>query len=84
MEIIKKSISVVATFLPEEYWLRKNTFNPDFMGEWCLTRRIDMSYKGKLDQEGTVVMFLDNDEAQIFREAGFNQISGGDDPTNFE
>jgi len=81
MFIKKKPTSIEITFSPKDYWLRRNTFTPNSMGAFCLTNRIDMSYKGKPDQEGVVVLYLDDEEAQIFREAGFGEIEGGDDPT---
>ena len=81
MFIKKKPTSVEIIFSPEDYWLRQNKLNPDTLGEYCLTRRINMDYSGKQDQEGMVVMYLDKEEAQIFREAGFGEIEGGDNPT---
>ena len=81
MFIKKKPTSVEIIFSPEDYFLRRNKLNPDALGEWCLTRRIDMFYKGKPDQEGMVVLYLDNEEMQVFKGAGFDEISGGEDPT---
>ena len=81
MFIKKKPTSIEIIFSPEDYFLRKNKLNPDALGEYCLTRRISMDYCGKPDQEGVVVLYLDDEEAQIFREAGFGEIEGGDDPT---
>ena len=81
MKIKKQSTSVTITFHPKEYWLRRNMNNPDWCGDYCLTGRIDMSYKGKDDQEGGVVIYLTENEVQIFKDAGFSEIMGGDDPT---
>ena len=82
MHISKKPTSVILEFFPSGYWIRENKNDPEWNGEYALTRRIDMSYKGKDDQEGPMVMFLSKEQAEIFREAGFEEISGGDaDPT---
>lgn len=67
----------------KDYWLRKNSFKPDILGEYCLTYRINMEYKGKPDQEGVVFMFISEYEIDKFIRAGFQEISGGDDPTDF-
>ena len=81
MKINKKPTSITITFSPKDYWLRENKLNPDMLGEWCLTRRISMDYCGKPDQEGMVVLYLDDEEIQVFKGAGFDEISGGADPT---
>lgn len=70
-------------FNQANYWLRKNSCKPEWHGSYVLTNRIDMSYKGKHDQEGGVVMFLNDSQAQLFRDAGFSEIDGGIDPTDF-
>lgn len=74
MKIHKQPAGVTITFSPEDYWLRENDDDPDFNGKYCLSTRIDMSYAGKPDQEGAKVIFLDEAQAQIFREAGFGEI----------
>ena len=82
MNIRKQPTNITITFSPKDYWIRKNNNNPDFLGDYCLTARIDMSYAGKVDQEGGVVMYLLHErEVKEFREAGFDEISGGVDPT---
>lgn len=81
MKIKELSGAVRAEFSPKDYWLRKNNNHPEWLGEYCLTYRIDMSYKGKDDQEGGVRMYLSEDEAEDFRLAGFDEISGGVDPS---
>lgn len=83
MQIQKQPTKITITFDPAEYWLRRNAKNPDWQGEYCLTHRIDMSYKGKDDQEGSVVMYLSDEQAKEFRQAGFSEIEGGTDPTTF-
>lgn len=81
MEIKKQPAAVTITFRPSDYWLRKTESysdftksDADFLGEYCLTHRIDMSYKGKDDQEGAVALFLDESDANTFREAGFSEL----------
>lgn len=39
-----------------------------------LCHRIDMSYKGKEDQVGEPVLYLSDDEAEVFKDAGFSEI----------
>lgn len=58
MILEKQPTNVTITFSPKDYWLRENKNEPEYLGEYCLTQRIDMSYKGKDDQEGGVVMYL--------------------------
>lgn len=82
MEIKRLPTDVSITFSPKSYWLRKNSKNSDWLGEYALTHRIDMSYKGKDDQEGSVVLYLDARQADAFKEAGFDELEGGVDPTN--
>lgn len=74
MKIQKQPTSITITFSPKDYWLRKNTIDPDWLGEYVLVHRIDMSHKGKSDQEGSIVMFLSEDEVRKFKEAGFVEI----------
>ncbi len=72
MEIRKQPTSVTITFSPANYWLRKS--DDEFNGEYMLTYRIDMSYKGKEDQEGGTCLYLTAAQAETFREAGFDEI----------
>jgi hypothetical protein len=81
MKITKQPTNITITFSPKDYWLRENKDDPDWKGEYCLTNRVDMSYAGKSDQEGVVIMYLTKEQAQAFKEAGFDEISGGVDPT---
>jgi len=81
MKINKEPTSIIVEFSPEDYFLRKNKLNPDALGEYCLTRKINMDYKGKPPQEGMVVLYLDWEEANVFKGAGFMEIEGGADPT---
>lgn len=81
MEIQKQPTDIVVTFSPKHYWLRQNKCDPEWHGEYCLTHRIDMSYAGKEDQEGPLAIFLREEQAQTFKEAGFDEISGGIDPS---
>lgn len=72
MQIKKDPTCVTLTFCPASYWLRK--CNDEFHEDYMLTNRIDMSYSGKGDQEGTPVLYLTEDEAQVFKDAGFSEI----------
>lgn len=74
MKINRQPSDITISFSPKDYWLRKNEHEPDWLGEYCLTVRIDMSYKGKEDQEGCTVMYLDEKQAQQFRDSGFSEI----------
>ena len=81
MQISKQPTKVTITLDPRSYWLRKtayfkfDSFDPNLHGEYCLTHRIDMSYKGKADQEGSLFMFLNEEEAQVFIDAGFEELT---------
>ena len=75
MNLTRKPTSVLIEFSPTDYWLRKNEKDPEWMGEYMLTHRIDMSYKGKDPQEGSVVLYLTNEQAQVFRDAGFYELA---------
>lgn len=66
---------VVIFLNSKDYWLRKNTDDPEWQGEYVLTYRIDMDYAGKPDQEGGIKMYLDEREVEKFRKAGFQEIS---------
>lgn len=81
MRVQINQTSIMLTLSPKDYWLRENKNDPDWHGTYCLTHRIDMSYKGKEDQEGALVMYLSEEQAQHFKEAGFDEISGGVDPS---
>lgn len=74
MNITKQPSEVTISFSPKDYWLRRNDDNPEFQGEYLLTVRINMAYSGKPDQEGRPVLYLDEDQAKIFSEAGFGEI----------
>lgn len=72
MKISKLPTPVSITFAPKDYWLKKS--DVEWNGEYMLCHRIDMSYKGKDDQEGMPVLYLSEKEAELFREAGFSEI----------
>lgn len=72
MKIHKNPTSVTVEFHPDNYWLR--TSDDEFKGEYMLSYRIDMSYKGKDDQEGSPALYLDKSDAQLFRDAGFSEL----------
>lgn len=72
MKIIKQPTSVSITFSPKDYYLKKT--DDDINDDYMLVHRIDMSYADKCDQEGASVLYLTNEEAQILRDAGFDEI----------
>jgi hypothetical protein len=73
MEIKTQPYSVTVTFSPDKYWLKAS--DQDWAGTHMLVHRIDMSYKGKDDQEGAPVLYLMNEAAaDVFRQAGFSEI----------
>jgi len=79
MKIEKMPTPVTISLSPEEYFLRRVDSLDQcpvgwFGSEYCLTVRIGMSYKAKPDQEGDVFMFLSDEEAQVFRDAGFTEL----------
>ncbi len=78
MKIQKEPSDITITLNPKEYWLRKrsNTATEFYDSDYVLTQRIDMSYKGKEDQEGGIFMYLSTEEAEKFKEAGFDEIEG--------
>lgn len=84
MNIHKHPTEITVKFSPKKYWVRKNHFQPEWYGEYCLTYRVDMSYCGKEDQEGVLVMFLSKKQAKIFLDAGFEEIQGGVEPISFK
>ena len=73
MKLIKQwNADVSAVFSPNDCWLKKS--DDEYKGEYMLCHRIDMSYCGKSDQEGSPVLYLSDEEAQVFREAGFDEL----------
>lgn len=73
MKITRHKTPILIELSPKDYWLVKLN-DDDFRGEYKLTHRIDMSYKGKPDQEGSDFMFLSDEEADQFRKAGFDEL----------
>lgn len=74
MKIRKQPTKVTITLDPNDYWLVENKNDPNFYGDYKLTHRINMSYAGKADQEGPDFMYLQENEAQVFKEAGFDEL----------
>ena len=72
MNLEKQPTAVTITFSPQDYWLKKS--NDDWCGDYMLSHRIDMSYKGKYDQEGSPCLYLSEAQAKVFREAGFSEL----------
>ncbi len=74
MILTRQPTNVNVVLSPKDYFLEKNDHETDFYGEYRLIHRIDMSYSGKEDQGGATFMYLTEDEAKVFREAGFNEL----------
>ena len=74
MNLTRKPTSVIIEFEPMDYWLRKNEEGIP-CEEYMLTHRIDMSYAGKDPQEGSTALFLSKEQAQVFRDAGFDELA---------
>ena len=72
MNIQKQPTSVSITFSPKDYWLKES--DDEHKGTHMLSHRIDMSYADKGDQEGMPVFYFSEQEAQTFREAGFDEL----------
>lgn len=62
---------IVLELNPDEYWLKKVSEERDLAyyhcGEYCLSHKIDMDYKGKPPQEGMPQIFLTEEEAEKLR-----------------
>ena len=71
MNIQPKPADVTITFRPQDYFLKKS--DHEWQGEYMLVSRIDMSDKGKDDQEGSPVLYLFKEDAEVFRKAGFSE-----------
>lgn len=70
MKLVKQPSEVSITFSPKDYFLCKgNDEHP-----YALCYKIDMSYKGKADQQGTNVFYMNEKQAQIFIDAGFVEV----------
>lgn len=69
MQISKRPSEVRITFSPEDYCLVvcKNIEK----GEYTLNFLIDRSEKGKMPDVGIEVMYLNEKQASIFKDAGF-------------
>jgi hypothetical protein len=72
MKIYSKPTKLTIEFSPEDYWIKVS--DEKFNGEYMLVNRIDMSYKGKDDQEGPPALYLSDSGVQMFRNAGFSEI----------
>lgn len=56
---------IVIELDPSHMWLKKS--DDDWKGEYMLCHRIDMSYKGKDDQEGAPIVYLSSSDAEKVR-----------------
>ena len=68
-----KPSDVVITFSPCDYFLVK--CKDETLGDFALHYRIDRSEKGKDDDLGLEVLYLNDHEAGFFRQAGFTEIT---------
>lgn len=71
MKIISKPADVTITFSPKEYCLMK--CKDEMMGDYSLHCLIDRSEKGKGPDLGIEVLYLSNEEADVFKKAGFSE-----------
>ena len=70
IKTLTSPVSII--FAPKDYFLKKS--DQEWNGEYMLVHRIDMSYAGKDDQEGTPVLYMSEKEAELFRKAGFDEL----------
>ena len=74
MKITTLKTPVSIEFHPDQYWLKKS--DNEFNGDYMLVYQIDMSYAGKPNQEGAPVLYMTEQQAEIFIKAGFDEIYG--------
>jgi len=80
INIDNKNTEVRLAFTPAEYFL-VHSKDDRYGGEdaenekvWTLNPRIDRSEKGKDDDVGSPIVYLDRGEAEIFKTAGFSYL----------
>ena len=71
MRIERKPSEVIITFSPDSYCLVK--CKDEMLGDYALHFLIDRSEKGKSPDLGVEVLYLGEEEAKIFKEAGFSE-----------
>lgn len=74
MKIQPLKINVTVTFSSKDYWL-VNFADIDSPFPNSLNLKVDRSDKGKDDDIGIAVLYLDKYEAQVFRKAGFDEAT---------
>ena len=75
MELNKISSKISITFSSDEFCLVNNKSNrPERETIYSLNYLFDRSDKGKDPDIGSPVLFLDEDDAKIFKEAGFLEV----------
>jgi hypothetical protein len=72
MKLTIKPSEVTITFSPNDYFLVN--CKDEMLGDYALHYRIDRSEKGKDDDVGVEVLYLNENEAKTFRKAGFSEI----------
>ncbi len=72
MNLHQEKRQVIATFSANEYWLVENVV--PYQEKWTLNPKIDRSYKGKDPDVASPVLFLSEEGAMIFRNAGFDEM----------
>ena len=73
LEIDKSKVKAIFTFTPEEYFLVLSRFDGQEK-EWALCPRIDRSKKGKDDDIGSPVLFLEKTIVPTLKENGFSYV----------
>ena len=72
MKLTKKPSEVSVIFSPDEFCLMRR--KDEMLGQYALHYLIDRSDKGKSPDIGMEVLYLDEKEAQVFKEAGFTEV----------
>ena len=72
MKITKQPREISITFSPGDYCLMK--CKDEMLGDYALHYLIDRSEKGKDPDIGMEVMYLGEEQAKIFKEAGFIEV----------
>ena len=73
IKIKKEPSGVIITFSPNDYCLMKCKGN--LLGDYALHYLIDRSEKGKNPDIGIERLYLDKDEAELFKKAGFVEVN---------
>ena len=69
VNVDKSQIKISFDFSPKDYYLCHNEKDG-----YSLNYRIDRSYKGKEDDVGQARIFLTDEEAEVCRQNGFDEV----------